>query len=206
MASTQHLVLLGDSIFDNAVYVPNGPAVIDHVKNILPSEWRITLLARDGDVTSGVKSQLSRLPRDVTHLVISVGGNDALMALKVLSFPAKTVNDALIHLAHIRRAFQREYRAMLRQSLIHRLPLVVCTIYDAVPGLTAELQTALAIFNDTITRDAAAVGVPVLDLRHVCTEAADYSSISSIEPSAQGGRKIAEAITAWARITTRLTI
>lgn len=206
MASTQHLVLLGDSIFDNAVYVPNGPAVIDHAKNLLPSEWRITLLARDGDVTTGIKSQLSRLPRDVTHLVISVGGNDALMALKVFSFPAKTVNDALTPLANIRRVFQREYRSMLQKTLIHRLPLAVCTIYDAVPGLTAELLTALAIFNDTITREAAAVGVPVLDLRHVCTEAADYSGISSIEPSAQGGRKIAEAIVGWVRISTKLTI
>ena len=27
-----HLVLLGDSIFDNAAYVEGGPAVIDHVR------------------------------------------------------------------------------------------------------------------------------------------------------------------------------
>lgn len=189
-----HLVLLGDSIFDNATYVPGEPAVIHHLKKSIPCDWRATLLAHDGDVTTDVAGQLSRLPDSATHLVISVGGNDAIGAMAVFSLPATTVNDALFSLAEIRKSFQREYRAMLQQALSHRLPLVVCTIYDAVPDLSEHLQTALAIFNDTITREAAAANLPVIDLRHVCTEAADYSAISPIEPSAQGGGKIARAI------------
>jgi hypothetical protein len=199
MARTEnkHLILLGDSIFDNAIYVPDGPAVIDHLQSILPAERRATLLAHDGDVTADVEGQLLQLPADATHLVISVGGNDALMALNVFSYPAKTVDDALSHLAEIRKDFYRGYRAMLWQALNHQLPLAVCTIYDAVPGLSAEMLTALAIFNDTITREAAGAGVPVIDLRHICTEADDYSEISPIEPSAQGGRKIAESIATW---------
>ena len=189
-----HLVLLGDSIFDNAIYVPDGPSVIDHLRSILPKEWRATLLANDGDVTADVDGQLLQLPADATHLVISVGGNDALMALNVFSYPAKTVEDALSHLAEVRKDFHRGYRAMLWQALSHQLTLVVCTIYDAVPGLSIEAQTALTIFNDTITREAAAAGIPVIDLRHVCTEVEDYSEVSPIEPSGQGGGKIAQAI------------
>jgi hypothetical protein len=189
-----HLVLLGDSIFDNAIYVPDGSAVIDHLRSILPGEWRATLLAHDGDVTADVEGQLLQLPADATHLIISVGGNDALMALNVFSCPAKTANDALSHLAEIRKDFYQGYRAMLWQAMAHQLPLVVCTIYDAVPGLSIEAQTALAIFNDTITREAVAAGIPVIDLRHICTEVEDYSDISPIEPSGQSGRKIAQAI------------
>jgi hypothetical protein len=189
-----HLVLLGDSIFDNAIYVPDGPSVIDHLRSVLPAEWRATLLAHDGDVTADVEGQLLQLPTDATHLVISVGGNDALMALNVFSQPVKTVNDALSLLAEIRHDFHRGYRAILWQALAYQLPLVVCTIYDAVPGLSIEAQTALAIFNDTITREAAAAGIPVIDLRHVCTEVEDYAAISPIEPSGQGGGKIAQAI------------
>jgi len=45
-----------------------------------------------------------------------------------------------------------------------------------------------------ILREAAARALPVLDLRLICAEAADYASSSPIEPSAQGGRKIAGAI------------
>lgn len=195
-APQPHLVLLGDSIFDNAAYVPGGPAVIDHLRKILPPDWKATLLAHDGDVTSNIEGQLSKLPKDATHLVISVGGNDALGVLGVLSLPAKTVNDALGHLADIRKDFQRAYQTMLWQALSPQLPLAVCTIYDAIPDLQVEAKTALAIFNDSIAREAFGAKVPVIDLRHICTEAGDYSALSPIEPSAHGGRKIAEAIAA----------
>lgn len=73
-----HVVLLGDSIFDYARYVPGGPSVLDHVRRPLPRGWKVTLLARDGAVAAGVIEQLARLPDDATHLVISAGGNDAL--------------------------------------------------------------------------------------------------------------------------------
>lgn len=189
-----HLVLLGDSIFDNAVYVPDGPAVINHLQEVLPPDWRATLLAHDGDVTVDVSGQLSRLPPSATHLVISVGGNDAIKAMSAFSLPATTVNDALFPLSEIRKDFRRDYRSMLWQALSYQLPVAVCTIYDAIPGLAVQLQTALAIFNDTITREAAAAKLPVIDLRLVCAEAEDYSAISPIEPSEQGGEKIARAI------------
>lgn len=189
-----HLVLLGDSIFDNAIYVPEAPAVIDHVRHILPDTWKATLIAHDGDVVVNVEGQLARIPQDATHLVISIGGNDALQALGIFSSSVNSVNEALWLFSDIRREFQRSYRAMLWQALSLRLPLVVCTIYDAVPGLSVESQTALAIFNDTIVREANSVQVPVIDLRLICTEAEDYSPLTPIEPSNQGGRKIAAAI------------
>ena len=37
-------------------------------------------------------------------------------------------------------------------------------------------------------------GLPVIDLRRVCSEASDYSELSPIEPSGQGGLKIARTI------------
>ena len=40
-----HLVLLGDSIFDNARYVPGGPAVIEQVRQSLPTGWRASSVA-----------------------------------------------------------------------------------------------------------------------------------------------------------------
>ena len=81
---SRHLVLLGDSIFDNAAYVPGGrPAVIDQVRSRLPEGWSATLLARDGSVIDDVHRQLE-LPADATHLVLSVGGNDVLHQIPIL--------------------------------------------------------------------------------------------------------------------------
>jgi hypothetical protein len=73
-----HIVLLGDSIFDNAPYVQTGEAVIHHLKRRIPNTWQATLLAIDGAVTREVHEQLQQLPPDATHLFLSVGGNDAL--------------------------------------------------------------------------------------------------------------------------------
>jgi hypothetical protein len=83
---------------------------------------------------------------------------------------------------------------MLNVVLSRRKPVAVATIYDGVPGLDPGLRTALAPFNDVILREAAVHGLPVLDLRLVCGAAGDYSPVSPIEPSAQGGAKIAAAI------------
>ena len=192
-----HVVLLGDSIFDNARYVPGGPAVIDQLRECLPLGWRATLVANDGDVVGDIARQIPLIPGDATHLVVSVGGNDALMSQNVMSAPARSVIDALGHLAEMRQHFQRAYRTMLGQLLQVHLKTAVCTIYDAVPGLTPELQTALALFNDTITREATAAATPFIDLRQVCVASSDFSAISPIEPSADGGWKIALAIGRW---------
>jgi hypothetical protein len=46
-----HLVLLGDSIFDNQRYTEGGPSVIDQVKKIVPPDWKASLVAVDGATT-----------------------------------------------------------------------------------------------------------------------------------------------------------
>src|ERR1700761_5028124 len=79
-----HVVLLGDSIFDNAAYVPDEPAVPEQLEQRLPKGWRVTLLAKDGAIARDVSNQLARLPDDASHLVVSVGGNDALEYVGIL--------------------------------------------------------------------------------------------------------------------------
>ena len=194
-----HLVLLGDSIFDNASYVPGHSPVIEQVRAALTDDWRATLLAVDGDVASDVTRQLNRLPSDATHLAISAGGNNALIASDILAQPAQSVSAVLHEIASIQAEFRAEYREMLADVLDRRLPTLVCTIYDAIPGLDDDALAALTLFNDVILREAIAAGIPVLDLRLLCDKPSDYSPLSPIEPSHLGGRKIAEAL---ARIIT----
>src|SRR4051812_45594945 len=85
----KHVALLGDSVFDNRAYVGYGPDVVTQLRQRLPPEWRATLAAVDGGVIRDIPHQLERLPDDVTHLVISVGGNDALGFSAVLSAPSR---------------------------------------------------------------------------------------------------------------------
>jgi hypothetical protein len=109
--------MLGDSIFDNAVYVPGGPSVIEHLRRVLPSGWKATLPAIDGATMSSVERQLQRLPADATHLVLSVGGNDALgHSAFILSEPTDSYASALTGMAAIRDEFSNEYCQMLAKS------------------------------------------------------------------------------------------
>ena len=73
-------------------------------------------------------------------------------------------------------------------------PAVFCTVYDAIPSLTASAAVALTAFNDVILRTAFLLHAPVIDLRRVCDEESDYSSVSEIEPSSLGGAKIARVV------------
>lgn len=189
-----HVVLLGDSIFDNARYVPDEPPVIEQLRHALPVGWQASLLAVDGDVTADVPVQIRRLPQDATHLVISVGGNDALGARGILYDSARSGDEVLARFAEVQTRFRNDYQTMLQRVLALRLPTVVCTVYDSVPGLEAGAATALSVFNDVILREAFAAGLPVIDLRLVCNKDADYSTVSSIEPSAIGGQRIVKAI------------
>ena len=177
------------------MYVPGGPSVIEHLRGMLPSDQKATLIAVDGDVVSSVFEQIERIPSDATHLVLSVGGNDALgMAGDIFSQSSRGVRESLEHVAEVCSAFHSEYRRLIDELRELRLPLTICTIYDAVPGLQTSETAGLCIFNDTITRTAFDVGATLIDLRTICNEQSDYSEISPIEPSASGGGKIARAI------------
>ena len=190
-----HLVLLGDSIFDNRADVAGGPAVIDQVQKTVPAGWKASLLAVDGNTSVQVPDQLKRLPSDCTHLVLSAGGNDAIGCLDLMGTPASNLMGALGTLSKILVGFEQSYKALITELLSLNKPLMVCTIYDSVPGLVDPLKLALGLFNDVIIRNAVSKGLPVLDLRMICTESGDYSIKSPIEPSSQGGQKIATRLT-----------
>ena len=193
----RHVVLLGDSIFDNAPYVPKGCEVQAQLQAMLGDGNRVILLARDGDVLADVKIQVSRLrdlPPETTNVIVSCGGNDVLGLVGYMQSSVKSVLEAADLLASWQTEFRFEYRRMLEAVLARGLPVAVSTIYDGVPGLAPGLRTVLAIFNDVILREAAGRRLPVLDLRLVCDDPGDYSPVSPIEPSQQGGSKIAAAI------------
>ena len=188
-----NIVLMGDSIFDNARYVGEKESVFNLLSQKLDN-GKVTLLAVDGDITINVKEQLERLPDDATHVFLSCGGNDALRALPALNIPFSEIEDALSRLWEIKECFREKYIQMLSQVLEKSGKLMICTIYNKVPTIPEEALTALALFNEVILEEAFKMGLPVIDLRLTCNEPADYSNLSPIEPSLQSGIKIVNVI------------
>ncbi|ANY85016.1 lipase (plasmid) [Microvirga ossetica] len=191
-----HIVLLGDSIFDNGTYVRRGePDVVAQVRARLPRDWRATLCAVDGAVTRDVERQLKHIPADASHLVVSAGGNDGLLNMGVLRQGARSVAEVMEKLSAVREDFADSYRVMVDAVTAPRLPVALCTIYNACfpdPQEQRLVLTGLAILNDVITREAFARCLPLIDLRLICDEPDDYAN--PIEPSAKGGEKIAAVI------------
>lgn len=189
------LVLLGDSILDNKVYVGDGPDVAAQLRALLPEPWRVTLCAVDGATTHDVGPQLDRVPDHATHIVLSLGGNDGLENADLLGpTPVGSLGAAVDVIRERVEAFRESYGLALDAIVDLGRPVTVCTIYDAnIPGEEGRrARTALGLFNDVIIRAALVRGLDVLDLRTVCTESADYAN--EIEPGVQGGENIARAI------------
>ncbi len=195
-----HLALLGDSIFDNSHYTNGGPDVVSQVRNLLPSGWGATLLAVDGATTLNIPEQMQRLSKDCTHLVLSVGGNNALteasrLGISFFGMTGQPTSKALDSLADISSEFELQYTSAVDTCLRAGLPLGVCTIYNGCfPDKSYQriATLALSIFNDVIIRIAISRKLKVIDLRSICTAPTDYAN--PIEPSSIGGEKIAKAI------------
>ncbi|HVI78107.1 MAG TPA: GDSL-type esterase/lipase family protein [Candidatus Acidoferrum sp.] len=190
-----HIVLVGDSIFDNGRYTLGGPDVISQVRQLLPVGWHASLMAVDGATTEDIPWQLQRLPTDASHLVLSVGGNDALMNSDILHMPADSSSQVIAKLGNVSRQFEEKYRRAVKQCIGAGLPLTLCTIYNgSFPDADFQqaVSTALMVFNDVIFRVGIESDLSIIDLRFVCSSPADYAN--PIEPSSNGGAKIARAI------------
>ncbi len=190
-----HVVLVGDSIFDNARYTEGDPDVVTQVRQFLPGGWQASLLAVDGSTTENVSAQLERRPSDASHIVLSVGGNDAIMHADILRMPAQSTTQALAELSAVSQKFENNYRRAVESCRQLRLPLAICTIYNGHfpdPEYQRLISTALMVFNDVILRVGIEYGLTIIDLRLVCSLPEDYAN--PIEPSSIGGAKIARMI------------
>ena len=191
---TESIVLVGDSIFDNAPYVPDEPCVTEQFQSIIRDGVDVSMLAVDGDYIKDVQTQIIDLPAQTTHVFISAGGNDALSYSRKLDTDYLTSMELFVEWSVIQKEFRQDYRSMLKAVRALGKHTAVCTIYDAVPEIEAAKITALSLFNDVIVGETVAAALPIVDLRWVCTEPSDYSPLSPIEPSNQGGAKIAAAL------------
>ena len=209
----KHIVLLGDSIFDNRSYVEPGEQDVPNQLRALVrgGDCKVTNLAVDGHVTRHIVTQLNNLPSDATHLFLSVGGNDGLEHLSIFNDNIDTIGDALQKMYLIGEDFKKAYSAMLDSVLMHKLPTAVCNIYyprffssslDRVISylpmmmdgekLQQMTMAAETIFNDIIMFEVFKRKLPLIDLRVLCNDDQDFAN--PIEPSCIGGMKIAKTI------------
>tara|TARA_B100001996_G_C18512068_1_gene535783 strand:+ start:89 stop:772 length:684 start_codon:yes stop_codon:yes gene_type:complete len=214
----KHIVLLGDSIFDNSSYVNLGELdVPNQLRSLVGHNCKVTNLAVDGHLIRHVKNQLNNLPSDVTHLFVSVGGNDGLGHLSIFHTHVNTIGESLQQMYRIGDNFKKRYSEMVDLVLSYNLPTTFCSIYyprfdarslDRVQDYMSVLSNgreiqemvmaAETIFNDIITYEIFKRKIPLIDLRVLCDDDQDFAN--PIEPSCIGGMKIAKTINTIANV------
>lgn len=200
----KRLLLMGDSIIDNGAYVqPGEPDVAEQVRKLMP-EFDVEKRAIDGSVTADVtRAQLHEL-QDTDLIVLSTGGNDALLRADLLDNVIHSESKSiLVELWNVRETFRSDYAALLSKLAQKNRRILVFTIYNpnfATAGNDADYQKAaesgVSAFNDVIQQEALARNCSILELRAFFDAPSDYAN--PIEPSAAGGAKLAERIRAWA--------
>ncbi|OGA42945.1 MAG: hypothetical protein A3G25_15795 [Betaproteobacteria bacterium RIFCSPLOWO2_12_FULL_63_13] len=187
----RHLVLLGDALQN----IDLGTEEIESALMPKPrNPWKLTVLQTLRTLKRG---HASEIPRDATHIVISIEGAWAIEESGLLQGGTHTISEALEKLATAADEFESILDGMIAAARETGLPALLCTL---VPARFAKLPqqraitTALAIFNDRILRRAIAARLSIVDLRVVCNEDADYASETLL--SRAGVRKAANVIRA----------
>src|SRR5689334_13463482 len=123
-----HIALLGDSILDNRAYTQGEPDVATHLRQLLPGT-DVTLCAIDGSTTSDLSTQLKKTPPTASHLVVSIGGNDALLNGDLLNTPVASTAEALSLFGRRIGQFEASYRRAIEGVLGLKRRTAICTIY-----------------------------------------------------------------------------
>jgi lysophospholipase L1-like esterase len=194
--------LLGDSIIDNKVYVGEGElSVTEHLQHNSSSNF--TMIAVDGDTTEDVlENQLDNLKEPVSHIVLSIGGNDLLQNLHLLQDETSGMKFALEKSSELIGEIQENYTKILEHLSNYDAKVLLCTVYEGDLKSDVMLaqfdkagQAMLKMHNDTVYYLASKFEVDVLELRNIFTNKEDYAN--PIEPSHIGGEKLAKAIIQW---------
>lgn len=203
VSSRRHLVLLGDSTIDNGNWTP-GLCVTDQVRAL---QSLATRCAKDGALIAAIPSQVRDAPKDATHYIVSVGGNNAISAVNILKEPTSSAEEAIKRISSFAKSFEEEFQAMVRNVVEYigeGTPLVICSFYNpcfAPFNVTTVSQdvanTCVAFLADAVLRVATRFRAPVIDWRRVMIKIEDFAN--PIEPSSIGGLKMADAIVSVVR-------
>ena len=184
LTNNDTVILMGDSVLNNANYVPAGKSVYDSLKSKLS---KVINLAKDGATISDLYGQLDKIPVDLnntnTYIFISAGGNDILNKRTELSS------------TEIRRLFDSymEFLKALRTKL-GSVKINILNLYLPSNPRYQTYKTSIEQWNQLIQSSSNKVGemYNVVDLHALLKIPDDF--VYDIEPSESASDKIAYLI------------
>jgi len=184
LTNNDTVILMGDSVLNNANYVPSGKSVYDSLKSKLS---KVINLAKDGATISDLYRQLDKIPVDLnntnTYIYISAGGNDILNKRIELSS------------TEIQRLFD-SYMVFLNalREKLGRVKINILNLYLPSDPRYQTYKTSIDQWNHLIQSSSSKIGemYNVVNLNTLLTSPEDF--VYDIEPSESASDKIAYLI------------
>jgi molybdopterin converting factor small subunit len=185
LTNNNTLILMGDSILNNANYVPEGTSVYAFLKQKVSN---VINVAKDGATINDLYAQLDKIPIELnnsqTYIFISAGGNNILS-----NSTTKLNKDQIIQLFNTYIDFLKALRAKLSNVKINILNLYLPTNprYQSYKSSVDQWNQLLKEYSNKIGET-----YNILDLHTLLTSPEDF--IYDIEPSKTASDKIAYLI------------
>lgn len=191
--SFRHVVLLGDTLLEAYSSIDQTPGKFEDA--VLPgthNQWKLSVISAAEVERAGPSLAL---PKDATHAMIFIEGNHALEQSGLLDSRPDGGGEALEQLSLAADEFERTLERLIQAAQAAQLVIMVCTMFQPNyknPVRQRTASAALAVFNDRVTKRAAAARVALIDLRLTCNEPRDYDKPTLL--SKGGVQKVANVI------------
>ena len=184
LTNNNYLVLMGDSVLNNANYVSSGKSVFDILKT---KTTNILNVAKDGAVINDLYNQLEQIPIDLnkeeTYIFISAGGNN------ILDNHGKLDNSEIKQLFNSYMNFFKALRAKLGSAKIN-----IMNLYLPANPRYKTYKQSIDKWNQLINQNSSKIGemYNVINLDTLLKTPEDF--VYDIEPSEIASEKIANVI------------
>ena len=187
----KNIVLLGDSILNNSMYVKKDKSIQQLLINKADKN-KIYYMAKDGAIISDIYDQFSTIPLEIdnaqTSFFISVGGNDILNKIKKDSNESNMTNNLNIIFA----SYTKLIKAL--QTRFIKSKIVLFDIY-LPPVLTALQKDYITHWNTLLSDYSLNTDNNIKSLINISLKLTkDEDFVNGYEPSIKGGKKIVDQI------------
>jgi lysophospholipase L1-like esterase len=190
----KNIVLIGDSILNNSVYVFKNESVPDLINNKMNSDQIFYNFAKDGATIQDCINHLVNVPQDKIHslesdtnIFVSAGGNDILNSRDTTNINVNALFDKYVELiSAVKKTFYKNENENIN------INIVVLNLYYPFNPSYKIFHPFIKQWNNLLEANQKKLGYQLLKIDSIIVDPNDV--IYDVEPSFQGGNKIAEQI------------